>query len=103
LIRVKLICQITACQASHHLKLRPSTNVALVNALAYVIVTENLVDEEFVKARCDVASFEKWRKFVAQEHHSPEAAEACYRRSSAEKEPRHVFMRPRKTARFTTV
>jgi formate dehydrogenase major subunit len=63
-------------QASHHLKLRPSTNVALINALGYVVVTENLVDEAFVKARCDVASFEKWRTFVAQESHSPEAAEA---------------------------
>lgn len=63
-------------QANHHLKLRPGTNVALINALAYTIVTENLVDEEFVKARCDVASFEKWRKFIAQEHHSPETSES---------------------------
>ena len=39
----------------------------------YVVVTENLVDEEFVKARCDVASFEKWRKFIAQDQHSPES------------------------------
>lgn len=63
-------------KADHHLKLRPSTNVALVTALAYVIVTEGLVNEEFVKARCDVASFEKWREFVKQEHHSPEATES---------------------------
>jgi formate dehydrogenase major subunit len=63
-------------KASHHLKLRPSTNVALVNALAYTIVTEGLVDEEFVKARCDVASFEKWRTFIKQEKNSPENAEA---------------------------
>jgi formate dehydrogenase major subunit len=62
--------------ASHHLKLRPSTNVALVTALAHTIVTENLVDEAFVQARCDVASFEKWRKFVAQPRHAPEAVEA---------------------------
>jgi formate dehydrogenase major subunit len=62
--------------ANHHLKLRPGTNVALINALAYTIVTENLVDEEFVKTRCDVASFEKWRTFIAQEHHSPEASES---------------------------
>jgi formate dehydrogenase major subunit len=62
--------------ADYHLKLRPSTNVALINALGYVVVTENLVDEEFIKNRCDVASFEKWRKFIAQDKHSPENAEA---------------------------
>ncbi|MEQ1620076.1 MAG: formate dehydrogenase subunit alpha [Methylococcales bacterium] len=62
-------------KANYHLKLRPSTNVALLNALAHVIVTENLVKEDFVKERCDVVSFEKWRTFVAQERHSPEATE----------------------------
>ena len=62
--------------ASHHLKLRPSTNVALINALGYVVVTENLMDEAFVAQRCDVASFAKWKTFVAQEHNSPEATEA---------------------------
>jgi len=63
-------------KADYHLKLRPSTNVALLNALAHVVVTENLVKEDFVKERCDVASFEKWRTFIAQEHHSPEATES---------------------------
>ena len=63
-------------EASYHLKLRPSTNVALVNALAHVIVNENLVDEEFVNARCDVASFNKWLTFIADERHSPEATES---------------------------
>ncbi|WP_340123693.1 formate dehydrogenase subunit alpha [Methylobacter svalbardensis] len=63
-------------KASHHLKLRPSTNVALINALGHVVVTENLLDEAFVNARCDVASFAKWKTFVAQEHNSPEASES---------------------------
>ncbi|SJM94715.1 Formate dehydrogenase, alpha subunit [Crenothrix polyspora] len=63
-------------QADYHLKLRPSTNVALMNALAYVIVTENLVDEAFVNERCDIESFNKWRTFIGQDMHSPEAAEA---------------------------
>lgn len=63
-------------KADYHLKLRPSTNVALINALAYVIVTENLVDEEFVNARCHVESFNKWRAFIAQDQHSPETTEA---------------------------
>jgi formate dehydrogenase major subunit len=48
----------------------------LVNALAHVIVSENLVDEEFVNARCDVASFNKWLTFIADERHSPEATES---------------------------
>jgi formate dehydrogenase major subunit len=39
--------------AAHHLKLKPGTNVALVNAIAHVIVTENLVDEDFVARRCE--------------------------------------------------
>jgi len=63
-------------KASHHLKLRPSTNVALINAFGHVVVTENLLDEAFVNERCDVASFAKWKTFVAQEHNSPEASES---------------------------
>jgi formate dehydrogenase major subunit len=63
-------------KASHHLKLKPGTNVALINALAHVVVTENLLDERFVDERCDVASYVKWKEFIAQPHHSPEAAEA---------------------------
>jgi formate dehydrogenase major subunit len=63
-------------KVSHHLKLRPSTNVALINAFGHVVVTENLLDEAFVNERCDVASFAKWKTFVAQEHNSPEASES---------------------------
>ncbi len=59
--------------ADHHLKLRPGTNVALINALAHVIVKEGLVKEDFVRARCELPSFEKWRNFVALEKNSPEA------------------------------
>ncbi len=60
-------------QADHHLKLRPGTNVALIISLAHVIVTEGLVKEEFVRARCEVDSFEKWRSFIALAKNSPEA------------------------------
>ncbi|MCA0377358.1 MAG: formate dehydrogenase subunit alpha [Gemmatimonadetes bacterium] len=63
-------------QAEHHLQLRPGTNVAVINALAHVIVTERLVDEAFVVARCDRDSFEQWRSFIAQPEHAPEATEA---------------------------
>ena len=63
-------------KADYHLKLRPGTNVALLDTLAHVIVTEGLVDEAFVSARCEQAAFEKWRAFVAQEKYSPEVMEA---------------------------
>ncbi|MGE0858047.1 MAG: formate dehydrogenase subunit alpha [Gammaproteobacteria bacterium] len=62
--------------AAHHLKLKPGTNVALVNAIAHVIVTEDLVDHAFVAARCEQPAFEKWRRFIAEPQHSPEASEA---------------------------
>ncbi len=62
-------------QAEHHLKLRPGTNVALINSLAHVIVTEGLVNEHFVQSRCEPESFEKWRVFVAEIRNSPESME----------------------------
>jgi formate dehydrogenase major subunit len=62
--------------AEHHLKLMPGTNVALINSLAHVIVTEGLVKEDYVRERCEIPSFEKWRTFVAQESNSPEAMQA---------------------------
>ena len=62
--------------AAHHLKLRPGTNVALINAIAHVIVSESWVDHEFVAARCEVAAFEKWQRFIAGAEHSPEQTEA---------------------------
>src|SRR6202021_1201950 len=40
------------------------------------VVTEGLVKEDFVRARCEVDSFEKWRDFVALERNSPEAMES---------------------------
>ncbi len=60
-------------QAAYHLQLRPSTNVALMNALAHVVVTEGLVAEDYVAERCDMMEFERWRTFVAEERNSPEA------------------------------
>ncbi len=60
-------------RADYHLPLKPGTNVAMINAFAHVIVTENLVDEEFVAARCDGESFSAWRAFAALPENSPEA------------------------------
>jgi len=62
-------------KAEYHLQLRPGTNVALINALAHVIVTEGLIDEDYVRERCDLADFEIWARFVAEERNSPEASE----------------------------
>jgi formate dehydrogenase major subunit len=62
-------------QADVHLQLKPGTNVALMNAIAYVVVTEGLVKEDFVAARCEPDSFAKWKKFVADESNSPESSE----------------------------
>ena len=47
-------------EADYHLALRPGTNVAVVTALAHVIVTEGLVNEAFVRARCDWDEFLDW-------------------------------------------
>jgi formate dehydrogenase major subunit len=63
-------------QAAHHLQLRPGTNVAIVNALAHVIVTEGLVKTDFVAARCESDAFERWSKFVSEARNSPEASES---------------------------
>jgi formate dehydrogenase major subunit len=62
-------------EAAHHLQLRPGTNVAVMNAISHVVVTEGLVDEDFVQRRCEVDSFEKWRRFMARPENSPEAME----------------------------
>jgi formate dehydrogenase major subunit len=59
-------------KADYHLKLQPGTNVALISALGHVIVTEGLVDEAFVKERCEWDSFVAWRDFVALPQNSPE-------------------------------
>ncbi len=61
--------------ADHHLKLRPGTNVALINSIAHVVVTEGLVNEEFVRARCEMDSFSLWRAFVSEARNSPETME----------------------------
>ena len=61
-------------EADYHLALTPGTNVALLTAMAHVVVTEGLVDEDFVRARCDWDEFQEWAAFVARPDHSPEAS-----------------------------
>ena len=61
--------------ADHHLALRPGTNVAIVTALAHTIVTEGLIDEDYVKTRCDWDEYLAYAEFVSDPRHSPEAVE----------------------------
>jgi formate dehydrogenase major subunit len=63
-------------EAEYHLPLRPGTNVAILDALAHVVVTEGLVDERFVRERCDWDEFQEWAAFVAEPRNSPEAVGA---------------------------
>ena len=61
--------------ADYHLPLRPGTNVAVINAMSHVIVTENLVDRAFVAERCEPDTFARWEKFISGVEHAPEALE----------------------------
>jgi formate dehydrogenase major subunit len=49
--------------ADVHLQLRPGTNVPLIHAIAYVIVTEGLTDEAALRDR--VGDFDAFRNFIA--------------------------------------
>jgi len=62
-------------KAEYHLPLQPGTNVAVLTSIAHVIATEGLIDEEFVKARCDMTEFNDWKDFVSEPRHAPEEIE----------------------------
>ncbi|MBL8551680.1 MAG: formate dehydrogenase subunit alpha [Hyphomonadaceae bacterium] len=62
-------------EASYHLPLKPGTNVAILTALAHVIVTEGLVNKDFVAQRCDADDFAAWAEFVSRPEHSPDVVE----------------------------
>ena len=62
-------------EAQYHLPLLPGTNVAVLNAISHVVVTEGLVDRAFVEARCEPHDFAIWETFVREERNSPEAVE----------------------------
>ncbi len=48
--------------ATHHLALRPGTNVAVLNMMMYYIINENLVDDSFVKSRTE--GYDAFRKEI---------------------------------------
>lgn len=60
-------------KASIHLPLLPGSNVALINALAYTIIEEDLADWDYVNERCDKESFDKWTAFIKDPKNAPEA------------------------------
>ncbi len=59
--------------ADYHLALKPGTNVAIVNALSHVIISEGLADEDFIRNQCDWNEYAEWAAFILQPHNSPEA------------------------------
>ncbi len=71
-------------EAAHHLPLQPGTNVAVLTAMAHVIVTEGLADEDFIHARCDWDEYQDWAGFVSDDRHAPEALEPVTRVPAAE-------------------
>jgi len=60
-------------ECDYHLNLLPGTNVALLNAMAHVIVSESLEAKEFIDERCEQPAFEKWKEFIAKSENSPAA------------------------------
>jgi formate dehydrogenase major subunit len=63
-------------KADYHLPLSPGTNVPVINAFAHVVVEEGLVDEQYVRERCEVDSFEAWKAMILRPENSPEAVAA---------------------------
>jgi len=63
-------------EADYHLQLRPGTNVALINSIAHVVVTEGLAKTGYIAERCEEDSWRKWQAFVSDPKNSPEAMQA---------------------------
>ena len=63
-------------EASHHLQLLPGTNVAVVNAISHVIMTEGLENRAFINERCEPKDFALWEAFIRDVKNSPEALES---------------------------
>lgn len=62
--------------SDYHLNLLPGTNVALINSIAHVIVTEGLEAKDFIAQRCEAPAFERWKEFISQQRNSPVAMAA---------------------------
>jgi formate dehydrogenase major subunit len=73
---IDLVINSPHVKADFHLKLKPGTNVATINSLAHVVVKEKLLDEEFIKKRCESEAFNYWKDFISKEENSPESLES---------------------------
>jgi formate dehydrogenase major subunit len=62
-------------EADYHLPLRPSTNVAVVNAITHVILAEGLEAKQFIAERCEPDAYKAWRTFILDPQNSPENTE----------------------------
>ena len=67
--------------ADYHLPLMPGTNVALINALSHVVVTEGLVAFDYVRERCEMEAFEHWARFIADRAQRAGGQRAAHRRA----------------------
>lgn len=59
-------------KADVHLQIEPGTNVAVLNSIAHVLVTQNLIDSEYIKNNLDASFIAGYMAFISQEEHSPE-------------------------------
>ncbi len=62
-------------KAAHHLQLQPGSNVAVMNAIAHVILSEGIEDRAYITERCDPVEFGRWEAFIKEARNSPEALE----------------------------
>ena len=62
-------------EADYHLALQPGTNVAILNSLAHVAVTEGLAKDAWALERCDPEEYAEWKEFVSRDAYAPEQIE----------------------------
>ncbi|MGL1956037.1 MAG: formate dehydrogenase subunit alpha [Colwellia sp.] len=59
-------------KADVHLQIKPGTNVAVLNAIAHVLVTQNLIDTKYIENQLDQSFVQDYMEFIKQDQHSPE-------------------------------
>jgi formate dehydrogenase major subunit len=72
--RIELV-QSAHVRADHHLALLPGSNVAFINAMAHVVISEGLEAADYIAERCEEPAYRKWRAFISREENSPEGTE----------------------------
>ena len=82
--------------ADYHLQLRPGTNVALINSLAHVVVTEGLVKEDFVRERCETGVVREMARVRRRGAQLPGSDGGHHRRSGRQRARRCAPVRHRR-------